>query len=93
MSVDDILRRYRTYCEKLPMEDGDNEAFFNKNREMRLEFIEGIRKYFNTSLGSLLLYKFERQQYFEVVNNNEGKLDMSSIYGSTYILRLLGNIN
>nr|AFD29601.1 MRG-1 [Schmidtea mediterranea] len=92
MSVDDVLARYKSHCECLRMEEGDNEGFFNKNRDMRFEFVEGMRKYFNTSIGSLLLYKFERQQYFEVVNTNESKKDMSSIYGSMYLLRLLVNI-
>lgn len=90
MSADHVLALYKDHCESLSIDDGESEAFFNRNRDMRLEFIEGIRKLFNTSFGSLLLYKFERLQYSEVLTNNDSKADLSSIYGSMYILRLLG---
>jgi MRG len=40
------------------------------NRESAIqEVMAGIKEYFNVTLGSLLLYKFERPQYSEVVIN------------------------
>ena len=40
----------------------------NINRESAIqEVMAGIKEYFNVTLGSLLLYKFERPQYSEVV--------------------------
>ncbi len=50
---------------------------------------EGIRLYFDKALGSLLLYKFERQQYSEILKNSPNKA-MSEVYGAEHLLRLLG---
>jgi len=51
--------------------------------------VEGIKAYFDKSLGTELLYKFERQQYSDVLGNvnNQGKR-MSDIYGIEHLLRL-----
>lgn len=53
--------------------------------------VEGIKAYFDKSLGTELLYKFERQQYSDVLSNvnNQGKR-MSDIYGIEHLLRLFG---
>ena len=56
------------------------------------EFVEGLRDYFNHSLGRLLLYTFERTQYAEVIkqwenNDNKGPGDY---YGGEHLLRLIG---
>lgn len=50
------------------------------------EFIKGIRLYFNKTLGSLLLYRNEYDQYTELCANKEP----SSIYGAEHLLRLFG---
>lgn len=51
--------------------------------------IDGIQKYFDAALGSLLLYRFERIQYAEAIKTFAGKR-MSEVYGAEHLLRLFG---
>jgi mortality factor 4-like protein 1 len=47
-------------------------------------------------LGSHLLYKFERVQYAELLDNNTsvgGLKEMCDIYGSIHLLRLIDRLN
>lgn len=61
----------------------------NKNKESALvEVTNGIKEYFNVMLGSQLLYRFERPQYKQVIDEHGEDANMSSIYGGVYLLRL-----
>jgi mortality factor 4-like protein 1 len=51
------------------------------------EVAEGVKAYFDRALGTLLLYKFERQQYSEILKSFPSK-PMSEIYGVEHLLRL-----
>ncbi|KAL1601016.1 Esa1p-associated factor [Nothophoma quercina] len=58
------------------------------------EVIQGLKEYFNKSLGRLLLYRFEREQFYDIsiqveqpTNDLAGKT-MSEIYGGEHLLRL-----
>lgn len=51
------------------------------------EITKGIRSYFDVVLGIQLLYKFERPQFTDVLQKNEGKM-ASEIYGFIHLLRL-----
>ena len=61
------------------------------------EVIAGVREYFNKALGRILLYRFERVQYFEwhkVLEKGSGKYAGQSfcdVYGCEHLLRLFGN--
>ncbi|QIW97190.1 hypothetical protein AMS68_002708 [Peltaster fructicola] len=58
------------------------------------EVIAGVKEYFNKALGRILLYKVERQQYFEIHRELEkghgeyaGKT-LCDVYGCEHLLRL-----
>ncbi|KAK2718644.1 hypothetical protein QYM36_005850 [Artemia franciscana] len=51
------------------------------------ECVAGIKDYFNTTLGTQLLYKFERLQYSDVIKDNPDKKP-TDIYGVYHLLRL-----
>uniref|UniRef100_A0A4X2JLX8 Uncharacterized protein n=1 Tax=Vombatus ursinus TaxID=29139 RepID=A0A4X2JLX8_VOMUR len=51
------------------------------------ELVAGIRAYFNVTLGSHLLYKFEKLQYITILVNDLG-VPLTEIYGAPHLLRL-----
>jgi len=58
-------------------------------RESTLEITKGIREYFNNTLGLQLLYKWERPQFIQIMNDNPEALP-SQLYGAFHLLRLFG---
>lgn len=60
------------------------------------EVIAGLKEYFNKSLGRLLLYRFEREQFYDINTRIEKATDklaakpLTDIYGGEHLLRLLG---
>ena len=62
------------------------------------EVIAGLREYFDQTLGRILLYRFEREQWFQVrqkMESGEGKFadkKPSDIYGPEHLCRLFGNL-
>ncbi|CAH8848121.1 unnamed protein product [Trichobilharzia szidati] len=57
------------------------------NPGVRREFVAEIQHLFNLTIGSHLLYEFERLQYAELLKHHTDKR-MSDIYGSIHLLRL-----
>lgn len=62
------------------------------------EVISGLKEYFNKALGRLLLYRFEREQFYDIntristpTDDLAGK-NLSDIYGGEHFLRLLGRL-
>ncbi|KAF2658367.1 NuA4 histone acetyltransferase complex, Eaf3/MRG15 subunit [Lophiostoma macrostomum CBS 122681] len=58
------------------------------------EVVQGLKEYFNKSLGRLLLYRFERAQFFQIhhelteaTSDLVGK-NLADIYGGEHLLRL-----
>jgi mortality factor 4-like protein 1 len=64
--------------------------------EILEEVIQGLKEYFNKSLGRLLLYRFERQQFFDIHSRVESPTSdlagkaFCDIYGGEHLLRLFG---
>ncbi|XP_038720273.1 protein MRG1 isoform X2 [Tripterygium wilfordii] len=76
-NVDDILKKYLEYRSK---KDGMMTDSIG-------EILKGIRCYFDKALPMMLLYKKERQQYSDAVQEN---VSPSTIYGAEHLLRLFG---
>lgn len=77
MTVDNILDDYVKMKLAKP----------NQSKDAIMEIAQGIKEYFNVMLGTQLLYKFERQQYAEMLAKKP-EVPMSQIYGATHLLRL-----
>ena len=62
------------------------------------EVIAGVKEYFNKSLGRILLYRFERQQFYEVhkqIESGHGEhagKTLCDMYGCEHLLRLFGKL-
>jgi len=73
-----------------------NRGEFSAGTNILEEIISGLKEYFNKSLGRLLLYRFERGQYEDIlarVNKAGDELEghaLSDIYGCEHLLRLFG---
>ncbi|GER51357.1 PLC-like phosphodiesterases superfamily protein [Striga asiatica] len=74
-NVDDILTKYLEYRSK---KDGMTTDAVG-------EILNGLRSYFDKALPSILLYKKERQQYQDAIQEN---ISPSSVYGAEHLLRL-----
>ncbi|KAK9239777.1 MRG-domain-containing protein [Lipomyces kononenkoae] len=78
-NVQEILQEFRTFYLKRRLGSAETEILD--------EVLAGLQLYFDKSLGSILLYRFERQQYLEVTRGNPGKVP-SEIYGAEHLVRL-----
>ncbi|ORZ05399.1 MRG domain-containing protein [Absidia repens] len=73
ITVTDILSRYSQYNE------------INGNDEILEQAIQGLKLYFNHTLGTMLLYRSERNQFEEL--QSYGK-EWADLYGGEHLLRL-----
>lgn len=105
LTVDQILDdyvKYKTSCKSntkhmLVLPYSHNCKIFQQAKILVLFFregackqvVNGLKEYFNTMIGSQLLFKFERPQYAELLREYPDK-PMSQIYGSHHLLRLFG---
>jgi len=68
----------------------------NTERDILEEVVAGLKEYFNKSVGRLLLYRFEREQFYDIWTRIQQPTDelagkpLADIYGGEHLLRLLG---
>ncbi|ELR16679.1 chromatin modificationrelated protein eaf3, putative [Acanthamoeba castellanii str. Neff] len=74
------------YLKTLPPDEDTTEGESGAE-QLWDEVVEGIRHYFNKSLGCLLLYGPERAQYNELRRKNKNVL-VADVYGAEHLLRL-----
>ena len=78
--VDDFINDYFTHMKQT----------CSSKETIRVEEVcRGLRDYFNCTLGSQLLYKFERVQYADVLRDRAEGSVMSALYSPVHLLRLL----
>ena len=87
-TVAQILTDYRT---SVPLKrPGTAEA------DVFEELMNGLQDFFDKCLGTMLLYRFERQQYADIrkmhMNNPDEEIRMSEVYGAEHLLRLFGTL-
>jgi len=80
-TVDDLINAY--YEARKGIEGETAEELLGAE-----EVCRGLKDYFNSTLGSQLLYKFERVQYSDTLKENTG-VPMAQLYGPVHLLRLL----
>lgn len=78
--VNTILEDYMKH------KSGNRNTSLSKESAIQ-EVMAGLKEYFNVTLGSLLLYKFERMQYADILKEHPDK-PMSEIYGAPHLLRM-----
>lgn len=78
--------------------EAENRRPGSADADILEEVIAGVKEYFNKSLGRILLYRFERQQFYEVHKQIEsghgehaGKA-LCDMYGCEHLLRLFGKL-
>ena len=79
LTVDDLLENFRKHL---------IEINFDEDIDKLEAAVSGLKMYFDRSLGILLLYKFERQQ-FQLLPKSPQK---SACYGPIHLLRLVTKI-
>lgn len=80
-TVAQILDKYRASVPKKRPGSAEADIFD--------EIVAGLKLYFDKSLGTILLYRFERQQYLEIRKEHPSK-EPSEVYGAEHLLRLCG---
>ncbi len=77
-------------------EEKGKRRYGSAEADLLEEVVAGVREYFEKCLGRILLYRFEREQFFEVrqlweagTGEWEGK-GVGDVYGAEHLCRLFG---
>lgn len=65
-----------------------NQGTSGESLDVINEILQGLELYFNRSLSLILLYKFERLQYLDLLKEHGDDLKPSEYYGVEHLLRL-----
>ena len=77
-------------------EEKARRRFGSADADILQEVVAGIKEYFDKTLGKILLYRFERQQYLEVrqkMDAGRGEWEnkaIGDVYGAEHLARLIG---
>ncbi|KAI8988844.1 MRG-domain-containing protein [Pilobolus umbonatus] len=80
ININDVFTRYKKFKK-------DKKGSRELNEDLLEEVLHGLRMYFNKALGNMLLYRFERHQYAEIIKQYPDK-DLVELYGAEHLLRL-----
>lgn len=80
ITVQDIIDQYIAFKKTSKSTNASKEVAIN-------DVLNGVIEYFNVMLGSQLLYKFERPQYAEILQQHP-ETPLSKLYGAFHLLRL-----
>lgn len=86
-TVEDLLNDYAREREFHAPDTHSKQFSFLGAQEVAV----GLKEYFNSTLGSQLLYKFERIQYADILKDQPG-VPMCQIYGTLHLLRLFTKV-
>ncbi|XP_005181092.1 mortality factor 4-like protein 1 [Musca domestica] len=80
ITVQDIVDQYISFKKSAKSTNAGKELAIT-------DVLNGVVEYFNVMLGSQLLYKFERPQYADILQQYQD-IPLSKLYGSFHLLRL-----
>ncbi|XP_061389460.1 mortality factor 4-like protein 1 [Musca vetustissima] len=80
ITVQDIVDQYISFKKSAKSTNAGKELAIT-------DVLNGVVEYFNVMLGSQLLYKFERPQYADILQQYPD-IPLSKLYGSFHLLRL-----
>lgn len=83
ISVTMILDEFKKWVYELQPEI---KGYTGKQENLE-EFCTGLKQYFSHALGMMLLYRFERNQYFRL-RRDKKDFNASEVYGAEHLLRL-----
>ena len=78
-------------------EEKDRRRIGSAEADLLEEIVAGVKEYFDKCIGRILLYRFERQQFFEArqlweagKGEYEGRNGPIDVYGAEHLIRLFG---
>jgi mortality factor 4-like protein 1 len=97
-----LVRLPALYSVNRILDDYQNQERPRRQDSISLDLLEevvaGLKEYFNKSLGRILLYKYERGQYEDLLGRIDTSTDdlsgrqLADVYGAEHLLRLFGNM-